>query len=83
VFLILCILGLAKVIDDGAVNWNNNLYIRVIRGSPIGGIYSTGDDLMRFAFAIRNHQLFSPEYQEMLVQSHPVLNVPFHVYLFF
>lgn len=75
--------GYTKVIDNGVIKWNNNLYTRVMRGSPSGGIYSTADDLMKFAFAIRNHQLFSPEYQEMLVQSRPELNVPFHGYLFF
>jgi CubicO group peptidase (beta-lactamase class C family) len=75
--------GYTKVIDNGEVKWNNNQYTRIMRGSPSGGIYSTAEDLMKFASAIRNNKLFSPEYQEILIKPRPELSVSFHSYLFF
>ena len=75
--------GYTKYIENGEVKWNNNQYTRIMRGSPSGGIYSTIEDLMKYASAIRNIKLFSHSFQETLMQPCPELNVPFHSYLFF
>jgi len=75
--------GYTKYIENGMVKWNNNQYTRIMRGSPSGGIYSTMEDLMKYASAIRNNMLFPHSFQETLLQPRPELNVPFHSYLFF
>jgi CubicO group peptidase (beta-lactamase class C family) len=75
--------GYTKFIENGEVKWNNNQYTRIMRGSPSGGIYSTVEDLMKYASAIRNNKLFPHRFQETLINPRPELNVPFHSYLFF
>ena len=75
--------GYTKFIENGEVKWNNNQFTRIMRGSPSGGIYSTIDDMMKYASAIRNQKLFPLAFQETLMQPRPELNVPFHSYLFF
>jgi CubicO group peptidase (beta-lactamase class C family) len=53
----------------------NNLFLHVVKGGPAGGGYSTAEDLIRFARALRGHRLLSPELTELVmagkVKSHP------------
>lgn len=45
----------------GESEWRNNLFEHVIKGGPAGGGYSTVEDLLRFAQALTDHKLLSPE----------------------
>lgn len=47
--------------------WQNNIFKHVIKGSPAGGGYSTVEDLLRFATAIKEHKLLSSKYMEILL----------------
>lgn len=40
----------------------NNFYTRPARGSSAGGGYSTAEDLLKFAIALSNNKLLSPEF---------------------
>ncbi len=39
----------------------NNLYLHVVKGGPAGGCFSTVEDLVRFAFGLREAKLLSQE----------------------
>jgi CubicO group peptidase (beta-lactamase class C family) len=39
------------------------------RGTPAGGGYSTAGDMLRFATALKNHELLGPEYTGLLLNS--------------
>jgi len=52
--------------NPGETEWRNNLYEHVIRGGPAGGGYSTVEDLLRFAQALTQHQLLTPESTTLL-----------------
>jgi len=51
--------------------WSNNLYRRVIKGTPAGGGYSTVGDLQRFAKALTQFKLLDKKYTEMLYSAKP------------
>lgn len=42
--------------------WYNNYFMHSVKGGPAGGGYSTVEDLIRFAEALTNNRLLSPEY---------------------
>src|SRR5262249_51643632 len=46
--------------------WKNNIFLHVIKGGPAGGGYSTAEDLVAFATALRTHKLLSPKFTEIL-----------------
>ena len=75
--------GYTKVYENGIVNWNNHQYTRIMKGSPSGGIYSTTEDILKFAIALESNKLLSPEYTEILLEGRPDLNASFHSYGFF
>ncbi len=45
----------------------NNLFLHVFKGGPAGGGYSTAEDLIRFAQALRGHRLLGPELTELVM----------------
>ena len=75
--------GYTKVYENGVANWNNHQYTRIMKGSPSGGIYSTTEDILKFAIALESNKLLSPEYTEILLEGRPDLNASFHSYGFF
>jgi CubicO group peptidase (beta-lactamase class C family) len=62
-------IGYTKMGPDGKPTneWRNNLFMHRIKGGPAGGGYSTVEDLHKFALALKNHTLLSPEYTEILL----------------
>jgi CubicO group peptidase (beta-lactamase class C family) len=45
----------------------NNLFMHVIKGGPAGGGFSTVEDLLRFAAALRGHRLLSATSTDLLL----------------
>lgn len=44
----------------------NNLYLHVVKGGPAGGGFSTVEDLVKFAEALRGNKLLSAKYTEIV-----------------
>ncbi len=55
---------------ESEYGWENNLYKHVIKGGPAGGGFSTVGDLYRFALALRDHTLVSPETLQLMWTDH-------------
>ena len=68
--------------QDGTKRFRNNVFMHVIRGGPAGGGYSTAEDLVRFAEALRSGKLLSPEAFEFITTPKPELNSPRYGYGF-
>jgi CubicO group peptidase (beta-lactamase class C family) len=62
--------------DDGTKRYRNNIFMHVIRGGPAGGGYSTVEDLMRFADALKGGKLVSKASYEQLTTAKPELSSP-------
>lgn len=46
----------------------SNLYVNTFKGGPAGGSYTTADDMLRFANALMNFRLLTPQYTELLTR---------------
>jgi CubicO group peptidase (beta-lactamase class C family) len=68
--------------DDGTHEWTNNLFEHVVRGGPAGGGYSTAEDLMRFADALRTHKLLGAEMTRTILSPKPEPHNPGYGYGF-
>jgi CubicO group peptidase (beta-lactamase class C family) len=68
--------------DDGTKRFKNNIFMHVIRGGPAGGGYSTAEDLVRFAEALRSGKLVSAATYELLTTPKPDVNSPAYGYGF-
>src|SRR5262245_19179365 len=58
------------------VRYRNNVFRHVIRGGPAGGGYSTVEDLLKFAAALRSNKLVGAEMTRLLITPKPELNSP-------
>ncbi len=68
--------------EDGTKRYRNNIFMHVIRGGPAGGGYSTAEDLVRFAEALRSGKLVSAATYELLTTPKPDVNSPNYGYGF-
>jgi CubicO group peptidase (beta-lactamase class C family) len=62
--------------DDGTKRYRNNVFQHVIRGGPAGGGYSTVEDLLRFAEALKAGKLVGKQYVDLLTSPKPELGSP-------
>ena len=69
-------IGYSREPTETGVRWWSNMSTRVMRASPSGGIYSTAGDLLRFAIALREHRLLSPESTRTVLTGKAELNAP-------
>lgn len=67
--------------DDGVV-FRNNLFLRLIRGGPAGGGYSTVGDMLRFDRAFLSGELVDPATVELMITPKSELNSPDYGYGF-
>lgn len=71
-----------EFLEDGTGRFRNNLFMHVIRGGPAGGGYSTVEDLLRFAEALKAGRLVGRAYVDSLLAPRPELNSPGYGYGF-
>ena len=62
--------------------WTNNLCKHVVKGGPSGGGYSTAEDLLRFARALRASKPLNREYTDLVLSAKPEANSPDYGYGF-
>lgn len=75
-------IGYEKQYGNGGVTFVNNIFSHVMRGGPQGGGYSTVEDLLKFAIALRANKLVGAEYVKQLLSAKPDLNSPTYGYGF-
>ena len=68
--------GYDKEFTDAGIRFRNNIFAHVIRGGPAGGGYSTAEDLLRFAVALRSGKLVGEGYVKQLLSAKPEINSP-------
>lgn len=67
-------MGYTKVQEEGKAIWRKTAFSGKIDGSPSGGGFSTVDDLLKFAEALRADLLISRESKELLMSAKPGLS---------
>ncbi len=75
-------IGYIKKFEDEGFYWRNNIYDHVLKGGPAGGGFSTVEDLLNFAQALRNNTLINKESLELLTTAKPDLKSPRYGYGF-
>jgi len=75
-------IGYSRERGPGGTVWRNNLYAHVVKGGPAGGGFSTAEDLLRFALAMRSGRLVRPETLDLLWSPKPELHSPGYGYGF-
>lgn len=76
-------MGYEKVQEEGKAFWRKTAFAGKIDGSPSGGGFSTVDDLLKFAEALRSDLLISRESKELLMSVKPRLSSIEYGYGFF
>ena len=66
----------AQYAEDGTKEYRNNIFQHVIRGGPAGGGYSTVDDLLRFAEALKAGKLVSAQTFDLMTTPKPDVHSP-------
>src|SRR5262249_33545796 len=72
-----------EFLADGTKRFRNNIFMHVMRGGPAGGGYSTAEDLVRFAEALKAVELVSTKTYELMMTPKPEVNSPEYGYGFF
>ncbi len=67
-------MGYEKVQEEGKEFWRKTAFAGKIDGSPSGGGFSTVDDLLKFAEALRSDQLIGSKSKELLMSIKPRLS---------
>lgn len=75
--------GYDKQYSDTGATFGNNIFMHVMRGGPQGGGYSTVEDLLKFAEALRGGKLVSAGTLKAMNTPKPDLNSPEYGYGFF
>lgn len=74
-------IGYEKEYTDDGIVFRNNI-CEVGAGGPAGGGFSTAEDLLRFAIALRSGKLIGNEYVKMVLSPKPEINSPTYGYGF-
>jgi len=67
-------IGYVKKYTETGSYWRNNIFDHVVKGGPAGGGFSTVEDLLAFARALRSNTLISKESVELVTSPKPELN---------